>query len=513
MKGQCYEPIFQDEEIPEKINGVSLSLEDRLHLMNGERTGILRDMQFNNGVLRDGSVFLSRNATGEIEANYTFKKNQLQIPEEVDGYRLTKDDKTRLFGGEIVKMDTKSGVVFVAINKDLNRIVVSTPRQLGIPKEIGGYQLGSEDMTLLANGKKMPNRLFCIDGTYYTAEISLTQDKRGLNFDNYQEKSHLNKKDLNALHEQLNVNGMSKTEPTLKGNSEFQKAIEEKNFKFLIENSKNDKIVLTEKDRWWYHNNPNLNVEDKGVVDQLFGQQLYGKGEKMNNHHDSLSLKMEDHQITEKEWQKLLAGEKVAISTKDGIVLYSIDKEMNKMISLMPRQLKIPKEIYGYTLNKDDINQLANGRKMQIRLFNDQGNFFLAALSMGENKDKLFFDNVEGINSINKDKLNELSKQVNGQKINLEKHVEKINEKISGKLIVENGKIVKEDLVKQSVRSTDVEKGRDVNPNKGSTKVNEKSVMPNSFEIANPVKNEVKSGEKSIAFAAEKLVNSIFDGM
>ena len=198
-------PLFNVSEIPPIINGVSLSEKDIDRLCYGESSGLLQNLMFGEGEIRDGKVWLSRDESGELEVNYLFSKPEIVIPKQLEDYIIPEKDRLKLMNNETVGPFLFGGQhIFLQVDHDINRIVVKSGYEINVPKKIAGYSLNGEDMNTLANGGKMKNRLFCIDGKYYTAEIGMTEDKRGLFFDQYKDQSHLSSKQLKELERTLN---------------------------------------------------------------------------------------------------------------------------------------------------------------------------------------------------------------------------------------------------------------------------------------------------------------------
>ena len=198
-------PLFKISEIPSVINGVTLSQQDIEKLSYGESSGLLRNLLFQDDELRDGKIRLSRDEAGQLEINYWFSKPEIKIPKQIEDYVLSEKDRLRLMNNEIAGPFLLGGQhVFLQVDHDINRIVVKSGHEINIPKKIAAYTLTAEDMNALANGGKMKNHLFCVDGKYYTAKIGMTADKRGLFFDNYKDQNHLSKEQLQELENLLN---------------------------------------------------------------------------------------------------------------------------------------------------------------------------------------------------------------------------------------------------------------------------------------------------------------------
>jgi hypothetical protein len=198
-------PLFKKSDIPAVINHVELSDSDIEKLSFGESSDVLKNLMFDEGELRDGKIRLSRDESGRLEVNYMFSRPGITIPEQLDDYAIPEKDRLRLMNNETAGPFLYRGQhIFLQVDHDINRIVVKSAHELNVPQKIAGYALTAEDMNTLANGGKMTNRLFCIEGKYYTAEIGMTEDRRGLFFDSYKDQSHLTGEQLKSLEKALN---------------------------------------------------------------------------------------------------------------------------------------------------------------------------------------------------------------------------------------------------------------------------------------------------------------------
>lgn len=78
------------------------------------------------------------------------------------------------------------------VDKDLNSVIVRSNKEIKIPNVIGktkdydGYKLTKADKYLLANGHTLESKLMHSKEGYILADISLTDDKKGLQFSNIQ---------------------------------------------------------------------------------------------------------------------------------------------------------------------------------------------------------------------------------------------------------------------------------------------------------------------------------------
>ena len=162
--------------------------------------------EFNKKLLMDGSltemievdgkkskIALKRNNKGEVLATISHKKETLEIPDKIEGTKLSRNDKRALMDGETVFLKSKNGDVYLQIDRELNMIIVKGSKEMGIPNVIGdsvmahgykGYELSDSDKNLLANGRMLPPRVLASNNGYILAEFGMTDDRKGVKFAN-----------------------------------------------------------------------------------------------------------------------------------------------------------------------------------------------------------------------------------------------------------------------------------------------------------------------------------------
>lgn len=162
------------------------------------RTGNLLDgkgTKLEKGVMSDlmdigekkGKLRMSENGISVF-----YRKETLTIPDRMLGHKLNKTEKERLLHGDIVPLETKKGTVMLQVDKDLNSVIVKSNKEIKIPNVIGktneydGYKLTKADKYLLANGHTLESKLMHSKDGYILADISLTDDKKGIKFTNIQ---------------------------------------------------------------------------------------------------------------------------------------------------------------------------------------------------------------------------------------------------------------------------------------------------------------------------------------
>ena len=183
------------DKIPKIIYGVTLTESQIASASQGESV-LLENLDLPNGRVADAKVSFYEEK-GEVKMKLLEKKEQLVIPDKIDSYVLTKKDKEDLVAEKPITIKLKNGeLLFVQYDKDLNRVTVKTEKDIKVPNEVGGYKLTDQDKALFANKQKLPIRAYYNEktGTYFLANIRLTDDSKGIEFTNYKEipKSQVN---------------------------------------------------------------------------------------------------------------------------------------------------------------------------------------------------------------------------------------------------------------------------------------------------------------------------------
>lgn len=173
-------------QIPVAIYGIPLTPLQRERLTKTGESLYLENMHLPDGRLVDGKVsFIIQDS--EPHLKLIEKKPTLEIPNAIDGYELTKQEKENLLSGKTILIKLKNQPLFLQVDKDLNRVVLKTANELKIPKEIGGYLLTDADKEKFANREPMAPRVYLNPqtGNYFLSTIQPTEDGKGLQFTNY----------------------------------------------------------------------------------------------------------------------------------------------------------------------------------------------------------------------------------------------------------------------------------------------------------------------------------------
>lgn len=192
------------DETPEELAQYKLSSKNQRLLAQGFRTDLIENIQDLNGVVRDAKIRLKRLEDKKVKAVFEFKQPELVIPNELFGKKMSDHDKQKLIAGETIgPINEKGNQYFVNIDKDLNRIIISQPHEIGVPNKIGGYSLTDNDKYLLANNKELPIRLLIDpDGNAFLTKVSLSAEKNGIVFS---EMKPVKKNQIKSLTQEYNV--------------------------------------------------------------------------------------------------------------------------------------------------------------------------------------------------------------------------------------------------------------------------------------------------------------------
>lgn len=174
-----------------------------------------------------------------------YRKETLTIPDRMLGHKLNKTEKERLLHGDIVPLDTKRGTIMLQVDKDLNSVIVRSSKEIKIPNVIGkteeydGYKLTKADKYLLANGHTLESKLMHSKDGYILADISLTDDKKGIQFSNIQSitegKAHELIKEMRPKLEAVNpvIENKVSADKGRDMDSEFKEAVGKRDFETI----------------------------------------------------------------------------------------------------------------------------------------------------------------------------------------------------------------------------------------------------------------------------------------
>lgn len=195
---QFEKETIEKDKIPQVLYGVALTEGQIKKAMEGENI-YLENLNINGKVTDAKIKFYTDPEDQQVKFKLLEKKQELTIPDKVDTYQLTDKDKKDLMEEKVVAIKLKTGsLLFVQLDKELNRVTVKTEKDIKVPDEIGGYKLTDQDKVLFANKEKLPLRIFYNEktDTHFLCNIRLTEDGKGIEFDNYKEVPKHQVKDL-----------------------------------------------------------------------------------------------------------------------------------------------------------------------------------------------------------------------------------------------------------------------------------------------------------------------------
>ena len=145
---------FDKEQIKDILNQFNIeSNEDLLNSLSvGDKSTLLKNIVLKNGDVKDGKLQLVEDNKGELHVKFDFvNPEKLIIPEKILDKKLSPEQKEQLEKGEEIKL----GAYSIKIDKELNKLVISTGNELRVPDEIGGHKLSNQEKEDLAKGKQI----------------------------------------------------------------------------------------------------------------------------------------------------------------------------------------------------------------------------------------------------------------------------------------------------------------------------------------------------------------------
>lgn len=192
------EQLIDIQMIPQSIYNKQLTDEQRTRLASGKQSGLIKDIIIEEGKPPvDAKISAEVNKEGKLELKYDYAEKVFKMPHAILGITLDKDQKDKLFNGELLSIKYKKEDLYIGIDRDLNKVTVKSAHQIGIPSEISNYKLNDVDKYYLAQGKKTETHLFKTpEGNYFTANFGMTEDKKGLTFSDIKFVDKENSKEL-----------------------------------------------------------------------------------------------------------------------------------------------------------------------------------------------------------------------------------------------------------------------------------------------------------------------------
>ncbi|WP_289035616.1 DUF3945 domain-containing protein [uncultured Flavobacterium sp.] len=190
--------------IPETVYNKKLTDEQRSRIATGRQSGLIKDIIVDEAKPPiDAKISAKVNSDGKVELTYDYAEKIFRMPTAILGMKLDKEQKDRLFNGELLAVKFKGDNLYVGIDRDLNKVTVKSAQQIGIPSEVSNYKLNDVDKYYLASGKSTDTHLFRTpEGDNFTANFSMTSDNKGISFSNIK---FVDKENAKELAEKYNV--------------------------------------------------------------------------------------------------------------------------------------------------------------------------------------------------------------------------------------------------------------------------------------------------------------------
>lgn len=185
--------LFDAQDVKSLLD--TIGVEPSEHLIDRLSQGLESDLLENaliNGAYQDGKIKLFRDkSSGTVKFSFKSRSEKLEIPEKILGHKLTDEEKKSLQALKTVLIKKGSNTFGIAIDKDLNRVVVKGDKELGLLKEVGEYKFSLKEQEALINGKEVGPKIFFDkeSNQYIQASIAYTDDKKGIKFLNAKEVS------------------------------------------------------------------------------------------------------------------------------------------------------------------------------------------------------------------------------------------------------------------------------------------------------------------------------------
>ena len=236
------------------------TLEDIDLLMDGKYSTLKENLQLNDGTIKDGKIKLKIDKDGKINLLYKFKQPEIVIPLKIGERKFTDEEIEALKIGKAVQVNYNGENLFLQIDKELNTITIKTQHEIKLTEvdkfEMGGYVFDENQKKQLEAGNKVPGVVMLGEQGYFVATISISDDKKGLKFENYKDLTKEQAQELlsKRVMENSSISNMiSVTGMTSQFKNENDKSIENTTSVSAIHNekeelSKNDFKVNTLKE-------------------------------------------------------------------------------------------------------------------------------------------------------------------------------------------------------------------------------------------------------------------------
>ena len=141
-------PKFTDKEVTNVLKQLNVEPNESLvkTLKYGQSSPLLRDLNLEDGTLKDGKIRLSKTKNEGVIVAYDFKNiERFETPTKILGKKLSKEQLEDLEQNKPIKIKKGTKEFYVQFDKDLNKLTLKTPGEVKIPEKIAKYKLSEED--------------------------------------------------------------------------------------------------------------------------------------------------------------------------------------------------------------------------------------------------------------------------------------------------------------------------------------------------------------------------------
>ncbi len=197
--------VLNPYDIPKKVNNINLTEEQIDRLAFGLQTNKINDIVDKDGLIFNAKLSASYDENNNVVIQYEYEDEKLHLPETLFGHKLSEEQLKKIFDGELLgPLKYEGNDFYFGYDNKLNKFTIKTNQEIGIPKEVAGYKLNDVDKYYLANGKSLDTRVFKTkQGQYFTASLSISNDKKGVVLNNYKT---IESKNAKTLIDKLNKN-------------------------------------------------------------------------------------------------------------------------------------------------------------------------------------------------------------------------------------------------------------------------------------------------------------------
>jgi hypothetical protein len=188
-------------KILQKILDSSQISNKEIEQMKQGKLSELKHFYHNDKTIK-GKLQLIQDKNGNYNFKFHEQKEKIEIPKKINKKKLTQNDKEALKNGQYIFIDDDLNTQ-MKIDQETNSFVFKSNKELQIPDKVAGYNLTKEDKLRLSNGKQLPSKVFHDKKTnqYWIANYKQDNATNTIEFKNAQP---ITKKEAHELRKRLN---------------------------------------------------------------------------------------------------------------------------------------------------------------------------------------------------------------------------------------------------------------------------------------------------------------------